>query len=298
VSRHRAIPLIYLSDPFDLLNSDFVRRDSVFFVADWRKLERDIPPTGSFVIDYPFEKPCTRLGEGLHSESAENSESPAVSDAQTALEVEVRKAIDAAVRSIVALAVKAGCCEHDVTFLITELLKNATQYGNIGDQVGRAGLLKLDWSIAEDPNDPSIGITVSNPTSKLFDPSRYCRMSQEEYLLAFLEACESEGPLNAHGGAMALAGLSKPGTPLTYLWNLEDGGYIMLTISRKQAVAQETIDGSDSGSSDFTVEAKRFDPDKQQVSGYNLESFDDDVKIGIAVRSVTVACVLGKARIS
>ena len=287
---------------FDLSDANFewTRLPSTIFVGSVERVLREgLPKTGSFVIDYPFGKPCVRLGEYSVPQASESPDSRQGQEStDIPLERAVRSAIDSMVAGISASAAEAGCCKHNVFLLINELLKNATQYGSIGEHVGRAGLLKLEWSISEDPNDPRIGITVSNPISRLFDPSRYCRMTEDEYLQAFLDGCGKDGSFNGHGGAMALAGLSKSGSPLTYLWNVEDGGYVMLTIKHNKATEQEVSDSDNSGASNFTVEAKRFDRDRRLVNGYDLGVFDADVQNGLRVHSVTVACVMGKAHIS
>ena len=230
---------------------------------------------GDLWIDYPFPESYNGLGANQ-------------SDPQLA--TETKKRIAAHVETIVGEAVRAGMPEMATRWSIEELLTNATQYGQTkGSQ--RAGLVRLEWRVDNDDVGPVCALAMTNPCRTLFDPSRFARMTIEEFT-----SLDDTGP-NAHVGTIGLISFLAQGTKLCYLWELQSGERVKLYMALMPEDYPQRPANYDELMKPTRVTVEKFDCNNHAVP-YTFAQFERAIKSALPAESVTVSCVIAGPRTS
>ena len=264
------------ASPFDLTEATGGNRSSFggALVQTIWSLPLDNYLRGDLWIDYPFVEPCNALGR--------TSRDPALAR-------ELKERIELHVDKIVADAVSAGIDPGRARWAVDELITNASQYGAISERNQAAGLIRLEWHIDRDGNEPSFAIAVTNPCLTLFDPSRFARMEAMEFY-----SMENETS-NAHLGTVAMMAYLKEGTKITYLWEMQGGERIRLTLEPMPENALDRPANYEELLKPSRVEVMRFDQSNRRTP-YTFQQFQSDIEMGLAAEAVTVSCVLGGVR--
>lgn len=229
---------------------------------------------GDLWIDYPFVEGCNALGG---------------SSRDPVLARETKERIELHVDKIVADAIRIGIDPGRARWAVDELITNASQYGAISEKNQAAGLIRLEWHTDRDGNDPLFAIAVTNPCLTLFDPSRFARMEAMEFY-----SMENETS-NAHLGTVAMMAYLKEGTKITYLWEMQGGERIRLTLEPMPENAPDRPANYEELLKPSRVEVMRFDQNNQGVP-YTFKEFQSDIARGLTTETVTVSCVLGGVR--
>lgn len=232
------------------------------------------PPTnysrGDLWIDYPFSGAYNALGT--------DSTNPE-------LAADVRTRLTDYVHGILRETSKTGVDEAKAKWAITELLTNATQYARLSETNDIGGLIRLEWRIVRDESDPSLALAVSNPCVRLFDPSRYARMS-----IADFYAMEPS-VTNAHLGTIALVSFVRPHTHLSYSWELLNDEKILCSIQMIRESDADKPENFDELMKPVRVLVSKWSPLSEPIP-YSHDDFNHDVSNGLATRTVSVSCVV------
>ncbi len=250
--------------PFDLRDiSQFQGRHI------WSTLPETLA-TGDLWIDYPFPESYNALGESSHNPQ---------------LATETKHRLELYVSSIVEEAIRAGIGKAQVRWAVDELLTNATQYGAISTTNKAPGLIRLEWLIDKAEAGATLALAVTNPCLHLFDPSRFARMEVGDFY-----SMESTSN-NAHLGTIAMMSFLKEGSKLSYLWEMQNGERIRLSMEPLGENAPDRPKNFADLMKPTRIELSKFDPSHQSVP-YSLELFHRDIETKVPTESVTVSCVI------
>lgn len=228
---------------------------------------------GDLWIDYPFPESCNGL--------ASNKRDPA-------LAVETKQRISAHIETIVAEAVRAGLPEMAIRWSLEELVTNATQYGSSNNS-DSAGLIRLEWRIDGNESEPTCALAITNPCRALFDPSRFARMTMEEFT-----SLDYNGT-NGHVGTINLISRLVPGTKLSYLWELLSGERVKLSVDLMPEDDPQRPENYDELMKPTRVMVERYDGGNQPIP-YTFAEFEKDIDTRVPAESVTVSCVIAGPR--
>ena len=227
---------------------------------------------GNLRIDYPFVEPWQSLGK--------NATNPAIA-------IDLKARLEGIVSGITEEAVALGLEEFRTSWIISELLTNATQYGSISDEIKEAGEIRFAWEVGSDPNDPSVMVAISNPTQRVFDVGKYANMPLEEWL-------ESQGEGgNGHVGTTAIASLVKKGTHVTYLWELTNGDYVRCAVGAYLESDPDRPADDSSIIQPLRIIAERFTARGESLP-YSYSELRGEVALGLEAKTVTISCVIGR----
>lgn len=253
------------SPPLDLAQAQHPIRDL------WTPRPLDFK-SGDIRIDYPFVEPWQSLGKNT-------------TDPQFAADVKAR--LEEIVNGITREAVALGLQEFRTSWILTELLTNATQYGSVSEDRQEAGHIRFAWEINAEPNDPSLRITISNPLQRVFDPGRYANMTIEQWL-------ESQGDGgNGHVGTTAIASMVRSGSEVIYLWELANGDYLRCSV---RAYLESDPDRPAEDSTiiqPLRITAERFSATGDSLP-YSYLELKSDIAVGLEAKTVTISCVIGR----
>jgi len=227
--------------------------------------------TGDLWIDYPFRESYNGLGK--------SSADPELAEAtKRQLELHLNALVDA--------TKVVGIDEGRARWAVDELITNATQYGAISATTEAAGLIRLEWRIDHSSEGSTLALAVTNPCQQLFDPSRFARMEIGDFY-----SMENTGT-NAHLGTIAMMSYLKDGTKLSYMWEMESGERIRLSM---WPIAENDPDRPENFAElmkPARIDLSKFDSSNKSVP-YSFDQFQRDIETKVMPESVTVACVIG-----
>lgn len=200
-------------------------------------------------------------------------------------ELELRRGIKPWVDAIVHLGQRLGIAELHTRWMLDELITNAIQYGASSKNDSSSNPIRVEWEFLPEETDHNMAFAVSNPSLFLFDPTRYARMT----VLDFFSMESSE--TNAHEGTNTLLAFLKPGTALTYLWELKDGGRIHLAVHPIPESAPDKPANYEELKRPVTMEILRTDSSMREIP-YSFERFLQDVDESLPCERVTVSGML------
>jgi hypothetical protein len=225
---------------------------------------------GDLFIDYPFAGPWTELsGNKYFTEFAKNT----------------KHQLDQHIEAIILAAENVGVDESRVRWAITELITNATQYGAISKTNPHATLIRVEWQATKEADQAHLAVAVSNPCQALFDPTRYARMEFSEFNSLTLDQT------NAHLGTITLIGYLKKGTKMFYLWEMNSGERVRLSIERINDDDAHLPSNYQDLMAPIRVEATRFSKANQPIA-YNFDQFLNDVAQADGTESLTISCLI------
>jgi hypothetical protein len=199
---------------------------------------------------------------------------------------QLKSRFDDVIKGFVTNAHSVGLSEFASEYVISELLQNATQYGRCSPGSDGPGLVSVKWDIGTYENTPHCIISVSNPVLAIFNPARYCNMTEEDFERSVLEGG------NCHVGASSLIGFLKSGESLRYLWIMSNGERIVCEMS--ELSESDVASNQDSLNSNFVNRAK-LSFTKYSNEGaplpYSEDDFNRDVANKLAASTVTVSGV-------
>lgn len=215
------------------------------------------------------------------SKEAHSDERPDVSNPKFELRAKIKPWVDA----LVDHGTKLGLLELHTRWMLDELITNALQYGAPIEGIPSSSSIRVEWEFLPDGSQHNLAFAVSNPSRYLFDPTRYARMTIAEFF-----DMESSGS-NAHEGTNTLLAFLKPGTPLTYLWELKDGGHIHLAVHPIPENAPDKPANYDELKRPVTMDILRTDSSKREMP-YSFERFLQDIEQSLPCERVTVSGML------
>ena len=249
------------SSPLDLTLPD---RSQLFL---WSAPPSDYS-RGDLWIDYPFSQGYNALGAG--------SPDPELAS-------DVRSRLIEYTEKIVAEAVAAGVDGNKAKWAVTELLTNATQYARLSESVELGGLIRFEWRITRDDSPPSLALAVSNPCTRLFNPSHYALMTIEDFYS--MEPSISNG----HLGTIALLSFLKAHSLLSYTWELPTEEKICLTMQMMREGDSDLPENFQEIMKPVRVSVSKFAPNNEPLP-YQAQDFANDLQGGLVTRTVSISC--------
>jgi hypothetical protein len=217
-------------------------------------------------FDYPFSAKYTRL-EG------------------SKLADDTKRAIEDVVSRIIGKAIDTLNTTDHTEFVLTELVRNASQYAGVDQDTTRTNHVEIEWIADANENEPCLILAISNSTPCLFNPAKYSNTPFED-----LPLDNNQGHLNL----LAIPGMVKPGTHLTYRWETKTSEVITCAMSYF-----EENDTDRPEIHEVATPAIRITVSKRNSGGatipYPTEQFLQDVAQGLPTARVTVTCVIGRA---
>jgi hypothetical protein len=193
------------------------------------------------------------------------------------------------IEAITEYAKSLGFKELHTRWALGELIANAIQYSATTDTDSQCGLVRVEWEFQDKGDECNLIVAVNNPVLKVFDPTRYARMTVIDFF-----SMESS-PTNAHEGTNTLLAFLKPGTSLNYLWNLRDESRLFLHVQPIPEDAPNRPDNYDTLKRPITTDLFRVSS-TGEVCPYSFEAFladtDSHTTSELACYSVEISCTL------
>ncbi len=225
---------------------------------------------GDLWIDYNYVEPLMSLP---------------LSESEDSDAYRIRKNTLEWIEAITAYGTQNEIYELHTRWALSELIVNATQYGALSETNQRCGLVRLEWNFQQETTHSDLSISISNPIPRIFDPTRYARMTIEDFFS--MEPSEH----NAHEGTNTLLAFLKPKTSLNYLWELKSGGRIFLEVHPISEDAANKPTNFDSLKRPVTTNIAKISENNTAVD-YSFEQFLSDIEAGLKTESVTISCTL------
>jgi hypothetical protein len=193
------------------------------------------------------------------------------------------------IEAITEYANNRGFKELHTRWALGELIANAIQYGGTTNTDSHCGLVRVEWEFQDKGDECNLILGVSNPVLKVFDPTRYARMTVVDFFSM------EQSPTNAHEGTNTLLAFLKPGTSLNYLWELRDEGRLFLQVRPIPENAPDRPDNYEDLKRPITTDLHRVSNTGEEYP-YSFQDFladtDVDTTRELACHSVQISCTL------
>ena len=215
-------------------------------------------------FDYPFSAKYTRL------------EGSKIAD-------DTKRAIEDVVSRIIGEADDALNTPNHMEFVLSELVRNASQYAGVEQGSARTNHVDIEWIVDANESDPCLILAVSNSTPYLFNPAKYSNTPFEEIPLD-----DNQGHLNL----LAIPGMVQPGTQLTYRWETTSSEAITCKMSYFGENDPDRPKTHEVATPSIRITVSKYDS-RGAPSPYSTEQFLRDVANGLPTTRVTATCVIG-----
>ncbi len=193
------------------------------------------------------------------------------------------------IEAITEYANNRGFKELHTRWALGELIANAIQYGVTTHTGSHCGLVRVEWEFQDKGDECNLILAVSNPVLKVFDPTRYARMTVVDFFSM------EQSPTNAHEGTNTLLAFLKPGTSLNYLWELRDEGRLFLQVRPIPENAPDRPDNYEDLKRPITTDLFRVS-DIGEACPYSFQDFladtDAHTTSELTCHSVQISCTL------
>ena len=193
------------------------------------------------------------------------------------------------IEAITEYANNRGFKELHTRWALGELIANAIQYSVTTNTGSHSGLVRVEWEFQDKGDECNLILAVSNPVLKVFDPTRYARMTVVDFFSM------EQSPTNAHEGTNTLLAFLKPGTSLNYLWKLRGEGSLLLQVRPIPENAPDRPDNYEDLKRPITTDLHRVSNTGEECL-YSFKEFladtDPNTTSGLACHSVQISCTL------
>ena len=193
------------------------------------------------------------------------------------------------IQAITEYANNRGFKELHTRWALGELIANAIQYSVTTNTDSHSGLVRVEWEFKDKGDECNLILAVSNPVLKVFDPTRYARMTVVDFFSM------EQSPTNAHEGTNTLLAFLKPGTSLNYLWELRDEGRLFLQVTPIPENAPDRPDNYENLKRPITTDLHRVSNTGEKYP-YSFKDFladtDAHTTRELACHSVQISCTL------
>jgi hypothetical protein len=197
---------------------------------------------------------------------------------------DTKRAIEDVVSRIIGKGKDTLNAEYLTELVLTELVRNASQYAGVDQDSTRTNHVEIEWIVDANENDPCLILAISNSTPCLFNPAKYSNTPFDDLPLE-----NNQGHLNL----LAIPGMVKPGTHLTYRWETTSSEVITCSMSYFGENDPDLPEIKEEATPAIRITVSKCNSGGATIP-YSTEQFLQDIADGLPTTRVTATCVIGR----